>query len=71
MPIAIYGDETLYTQSMKAIGALWVDFRDQNIEFSVGCHSRALFASQAPHRCQQPGAGKNHQIWGARVAESL
>ena len=31
---------------MKAIGALWLGFRDQNIDFLVGCHSRALFASQ-------------------------
>ena len=37
---------TACTQNMKAIGALWLGFRDQNIDFLVGCHSRALFASQ-------------------------
>ena len=32
-----------YTQSMKAIGALWMGFRDQNRDFSVECHSRGTF----------------------------
>ena len=37
-----------YTKNMKAIGALWVGFRDQNLDFSVGCHSRTLLPSPSP-----------------------
>ena len=44
---------------MKAIGALWLGFRSQNIDFLVGWHSRALFASQPLTVVNSRGQSKN------------